>query len=110
MLNPKYQVDEFVRFTGLRRNERRFKYQFSEDFENQQLQETAKIISIFYNDDRDIFEYEVVYPFQSDHFNYNEKTILIKENQLEKINNQDFYKEIDDSFDELRQHLKVTLQ
>ena len=88
MLKSKYQLNDFVRFTGLRKNERRFKYQFIEDFKKQQLEATAKIVGISYRTDFNIFEYEVSYPFTN-----KEKTYFVREFDLLKRKNQDYYKD-----------------
>ena len=93
MFNPKYELNNFVRFTGLRRNEKRFVGQFIEDFKQQQLEGTAKIIGISYRTDWEIFEYEVIYPFTN-----NNKTYFIRETQLSKRNNQDYYNEKNNSY------------
>lgn len=92
MLKPKYKLNDFVRYTGLRRNERRFKYQFIEDFKKQQLEGTAKIIGISYRTDFNIFEYEVSYPFAN-----KEKTYFVREFDLLKRNNQHLYKQVERS-------------
>lgn len=92
MLKPKYQLNDFVRYTGLRKNERRFKYQSYQEFWKQQLRGTSKIISISYNIDKEIFEYEIAYPFLK-----KDKTFLIRENQLSKRNNQHLYQQVEHS-------------
>ena len=88
MLNPKYQLNDFVRFTGLKKNERRFKYQFIEDFKQQQLEATAKIVAISYRTDFNIFEYEISYPFAN-----KDKKHFVREFDLLKRKNQDYYKD-----------------
>ena len=90
MLKSKYQLNDFVRFTGLRRNERRFKYQSYQDYWKQQLQATSKIISIFYSVDKERYEYEITYPFQKKF-----KTFTIRENQLSKRINQHLFKQLE---------------
>ena len=92
MLNSKYQLNDFVRYIGLRKNERRFKYQFIEDFKKQQLEATAKIVGISYRTDFNIFEYEVSYPFTN-----NKKTYFVREFDLFKRKNQDYYNEKNNS-------------
>ena len=92
MLKPKYQLNDFVRYTGLRKNERRFKYQTYREFWTQQLQGTSKIISISYSLDKERFEYEIAYPFLK-----KDKTFLIRENQLSKRNNQHLYQQVEHS-------------
>jgi hypothetical protein len=92
MLKPKYKLNDFVRYTGLRRNERRFRYQFIEDFKKQQLEGTAKIVGISYRTDFNIFEYEVSYPFAN-----KEKTYFVREFDLLKRKNQNYYNEKNNS-------------
>ena len=93
MLKPKYQLNDFVRYTGLRRNETRLKDQFIEDFKKQQLEATAKIVGISYRTDFNIFEYEISYPFTN-----KEKTYLVREFDLLKRKNQDYYNEKNNSY------------
>jgi len=88
MNKPKYQLGDFVRYTGLK-NERRFKYQFIEDFKQQQLEGTAKVIGISCRVDFNIFEYEISYPFSD-----NNKTYFIRETDLKKRKNQNYFKEV----------------
>jgi hypothetical protein len=93
MLKPKYQLNDFVRYTGLRRNERRFKYQFISDFKQQQLEATAKIVAISYRTDFNIFEYQISYPFAN-----KDKKYFVREFDLLKRKNQDYYNEKNNSY------------